>query len=260
MYIPEAIARITRDVPYTCDTVGKSGSAVLCYADMVLKIEPRDEKFAGFVEMLRWLKEKLPVPEVLYAGTEGQLQYLLMSRMPGKMSCDREFTADPDALAAYLAEALKLLWRVDVSDCPKVRSLEDDLAEARRRVEQGLVDIDDCEPETFAPGGFESPEALLTWLEENKPPLEPVLSHGDLCLPNVFIENGTVSGFIDLGDCGISDKWRDIALCHRSLRHNLSGKYAQTPIAADPDVLFEKLGIAPNREKLRYYVLLDELF
>ena len=260
MDLPKQLRELVGDAPYSCDSIGKSGAAVLCYADMVLKIGPKEDTFSGFVEQLRWLKGKLPVPEVLCAMTEGEKQYLLMSRVPGKLYCDEEFLADPDRMTALLAQALQMLWAVDISDCPKARSLEDDLLEARERVEKGLVDIDDCEPETFAPGGFAGPEALLTWLEENKPPLEPVLSHGDFCLPNVFFERGSVSGFIDLGDCGVSDKWRDIALCHRSLRHNLSGKYAKTPIRYDPDKLFEKLGIDPDREKLRYYVLLDELF
>lgn len=260
MHIPESIARITRDAPYTCDTVGKSGSAVLCYENMVLKVTPAEPRFDADVAQLRWLQGRLPVPEVLCAVTERGMDYLLMSRVPGKMSCAREYITDPNALAELLADALQMLWRVDITDCPRQRRLEDDLLEARQRIDAGLIDIDDCEPETFAPGGFEGPEALLAWLEENKPPLEPVLSHGDLCLPNVFVENGRVSGFIDLGDCGISDKWRDIALCHRSLRHNLSGKYASVPVDADPDILFEKLGLEPDWEKLRYYVLLDELF
>lgn len=260
MHIPESVARITRDAPYTCDTVGKSGAAVLCYENMVLKVTPAEPRFASDVAQLRWLQGRLPVPEVLCAVTEGGFDYLLMSRVPGKMSCDKEYTRHPHTLARLLADALQMLWSVDITDCPRQRRLEDDLLEARQRVEGGLVDMDDCEPETFAPGGFQDPEELLQWLENNKPEPEPVLSHGDLCLPNVFVENGQVSGFIDLGDCGISDKWRDIALCHRSLRHNLSGKYADCPIDCDPDILFEKLGIEPDREKLRYYVLLDELF
>lgn len=261
MYVPEPIRAITGDAPYTCDSVGKSGAAVLCFENMVLKIGPREAKFDASVEMLRWLQGRLPVPEVLCAMTEGEKQYLLMSRVPGKMSCDREFTKDPHVLAQRLADALRMLWCVDVSDCPKERRLEDDLLEARQRIDEGLVDMDDVEPETFGPGGFEDPEALLRWLEENKPPLEPVLSHGDLCLPNVFLKDGSVSGFIDLGDCGISDKWRDIALCHRSLHHNVCGSYAAEPDPDfDPDILFEMLGIEPDREKLRYYKLLDELF
>lgn len=261
MYIPPPIRAVTGDAPYTCDSIGKSGSAVLCYEHAVLKIEPSEEKFAGSVEMLRWLQDKLPVPRVLCAMTEGATQYLLMSRVPGRMACDRCYTEDPDKLAGLLAEAVKALWSVDITDCPKARTLVDDLAEAEYRVANGLIDLDDVEPETFSPGGFRDPEALLCWLQNNQPPLEPVLSHGDLCLPNVFFEEGNLSGFIDLGDCGISDKWRDLALCHRSLHHNISGHYATRPrIGFDSDILFEKLHIAPDREKLRYYKLLDELF
>lgn len=261
MYLPERIQALVGDASYTCDSIGKSGAAVLCYPEAVLKIAPYEEKFEKSVEMLRWLQGRLPVPQVLCVMTEGGMQYLLMSRMPGKMSCDREFIRDNDCLAQLLANAIKMLWTVDTTHCPRVRTLEDDLAEARQSVAEGLVDVEDCEPETFAPGGFRDPEELLHWLEENKPELEPVFSHGDLCLPNVFVEDGCISGFIDLGDCGVSDKWRDIALCYRSLHHNVAGRYASEPNPDfDPDILFEKLGITPDREKLRYYILLDELF
>ena len=261
MYIPQPIRELIGNAPYTCDSIGKSGSAVLCYAHAVLKIEPAEEKFAGSVEMLQWLKGRLPVSEVLCAMTEGQTQYLLMSRVPGRMACDPCYTEDPDRLAGLLAEAIQALWSVDIAHCPKERRLSDDLLEAEQRVAQGLIDLDDTEPETFGPGGFKDPEALLYWLKDNQPPLEPALSHGDLCLPNVFFENGRLTGFIDLGDCGISDKWRDLALCRRSLHHNISGHYAVRPRAGfDPDILFAKLSIVPDREKLRYYLLLDELF
>lgn len=261
MYIPKPILKLVDDAPYTCDNIGKSGSAVLCYPDAVLKIEPKNEKFALSVSMLRWLQEKLPVPEVLCSMTEGDRQYLLMSRIRGKMACDPIFTRNPEDLARRLAEVLRLLWSVDISGCPKERRLSDDLEEARKRIRLELIDLDDVQPETFGPDGFENPEALLCWLEAHQPELEPVLSHGDLCLPNVFFEGDRISGFIDLGDCGISDKWRDIALCYRSLRDNVSGHYAETPDPDfDPDILFEFLGITPNWEKLRYYLLLDELF
>lgn len=261
MTLPKELDNWLAGKPYTCDQIGQSGSAVLCYEDMVLKIQPAQARFAADVAMLRWLEGRIPVPRVIHAMEASGKDYLLMSRIPGKMACDPDFMKDPEGLVTLLAEALQTLWAVDATDCPKLRALEDDLAEARERVARNLIDMDDVEPETFGPGGFESPAALLAWLEDNQPELEPVLSHGDFCLPNVFFEKGRLSGFIDLGDCGISDKWRDIALCHRSLRHNFCGKYAACPVPDfDPDILFDKLGLAPNREKLRYYVLLDELF
>ena len=261
MKLPDALRALVGDLPYTAESIGKSGASVLRFDTMVLKIEPETDGFFPSVEMLRWLEGKLPVPRVLYAGQENGLQYLLMTRIPGKMACDPDYTADPEALAEMLARALQALWQVDITHCPRQRRLADDLEEARYRVAHGLIDLADAEPETFCEGGFESPAQLLQWLQDNQPPLEPVLSHGDLCLPNIFLVGGRLSGFIDLGDAGISDKWRDIALCWRSLDHNIRGKYAAHPQASFcPDILFEKLGIAPNREKLRYYILLDELF
>ena len=108
---------------------------------------------------------------------------------------------------------------------------------------------------------FKDAEELLSWLKENKPSYEPVLSHGDFCLPNVFIKDGKLSGLIDLGNTGTGDKWMDIALGYRSLKHNFDGTYGGKVYEGfRPEVLFEKLGIEPDMEKIRYYILLDELF
>ncbi len=73
-------------------------------------------------------------------------------------------------------------------------------------------------------------------------------------------ENGDISGFIDMGNCGIADKWEDIAMLYRSLRHNFDGTYGKVYPGLDPDSFFEELGIEPDREKIDYYILLDELF
>ena len=88
-----------------------------------------------------------------------------------------------------------------------------------------------------------------------------MLSHGDFCLPNIFINNDKISGFIDLGRIGIGDKWNDIALCYRSLKWNAQGRYGGNGYPKlNPDMLFDALEIEPNYEKIEYYTLLDELF
>lgn len=72
------------------------------------------------------------------------------------------------------------------------------------------------------------------------------------------------SVLLDLGKTGIADKWCDIALCYRSLSNNYSGKYKHRRNRIDSEyddlLLFRKLGIEPDWEKIRYYILLDELF
>ena len=103
---------------------------------------------------------------------------------------------------------MKLLWSIDISDCPRDMGLDGELLKAKERVEKHLYDLDDVEPETFGEGGFKDPEELLQWLFDNKPSYEPVLSHGDYCLPNVFIENGKLIGFVALGDMAKSNAYQ----------------------------------------------------
>ena len=247
--------------PFTVDDIGRSGNQVLIFDDMVLKIEDSSETMAEQVKLMRWLEGKIPVPHVIAYEEEGGKSYLLMSRVGGKMSCDIDYLEHPQTLSEALASGLKMLWAVDISECPSIRNLDVVLEEARIRVENNLVDVDDAEPTTFGKGGFESPEHLLQWLEEHRPSFEPVFSHGDYCLPNIFLENGRVNGFIDLGKAGIGDKWNDIALCYRSLKHNFDGTYGGKGYEDfNPDLLFEKLGLEPDWEKMKYYLLLDELF
>ena len=55
----------------------------------------------------------------------------------------------------------------------------------------------------------------------------------------------------------MSDLYQDIALCYRSLLHN----YAEFPHPDfRPELLFQALELEPDWEKIRYYILLDELF
>ena len=54
--------------------------------------------------------------------------------------------------------------------------------------------------------------------------------------------------------------WEDIAMLYRSLRHNFDGTYGKVYPGLDPDSFFEELEIEPDREKIDYYILLDELF
>ena len=261
IFIPDAIKSIIGDLSYDLDTVGLSQSQVLMFPNMVLKIEKYSKNADETVQMMKWMDGKIPVPKVLCHEVCGEYQYLLMSKIEGKMSCNTYYMERSDELLALLAEALEMLWSIDITDCPRFRDLDTELKEARYRVENGLVDIERAQPETFGENGFASPLELLEWLENNKPTLEPVLSHGDFCLPNIFLNNGRISGFIDLGDAGIADKWRDISLCYRSLKNNFNGSFGGKVYSDfDPDMLFEKLNIEPDRDKLKYYILLDELF
>ena len=259
-FFPKKIKEILKGKEYTADDIGKSHSLVRIYDDFVLKVEKERPKLAQMVEVMRWIEGKLPTPRVIATEVEDGYRYLLMSKVKGHMALDEYYLNRPEELVTLLADALKMLWSIDISDCPKTFDLAAELEEARYRVEHNLVNMDRVEPETFGEGGFKDPEELLQWLYDHQPEPDPVFAHGDFCLPNVFFEDGKVSGFIDLGDAGIADRWYDIALGYRSLKHNVDGTYGKVYEGVDPDELFVKLGIKPDWDKIRYYILLDELF
>lgn len=261
MVLPKKIQEIIGDQSFAVNEMGMSDSQVICFEDAVLKIERKWEETENASAMLRWLSGKVPVPEVLAEEAREGMSYLLMSRMPGRVSCDETYMKNPGLLTKLLAKALKMLWAVDISGCPRDQTLDQKLRQAEYCVSHDLVDLDNVEPETFGPGGFRDPADLLQWLRENRLEEDPVLSHGDFCLPNVFLRDGQVSGFIDLGRCGVADRYQDIALCYRSLCHNFSGVYdGKTYPGFDPMMLFEELNMEPDWTKIRYYILLDELF
>lgn len=262
MQIPESIHRLITDESYQTDDIGMSDSSVLIFEDKVLKIQKRSRESESEHRMMTWLRGRLPVPQALACETVGDTSYLLMSRIPGKMACDEEYMRSPARQVRLLAAGLKKLWSVDISGCPSDWSLDNKLAQAEYNVRNGLVDMDNVDPDTFGENGFQSPAALLRWLCENRPEEELVLSHGDYCLPNIFGNGDELCGCIDLGRTGIADKWCDIALCYRSLSHNFSGAYhgRQAYEGYDDRLLFRELGIEPDWEKIRYYILLDELF
>ncbi len=80
-----------------------------------------------------------------------------------------------------------------------------------------------------------------------------VFTHGDYCLPNIIINNGDISGFIDWGRGGIADRYQDLALAARSLAYNFDAEWIK--------LLFKEYGIENiDYSKIEYYKLLDEFF
>ena len=257
--LPESIRALTAGK--LCAESGLSGSRVFLFDDMVLKTSPRSGEADNEAAVCRALAGLLPVPEILcYEIADGKA-FCLMTRLPGRMLCSEELMRDPALVTRLVAEAIRLLQSVPTDKLCGV-TLDGKLRWAWRAVEQGLADMEHAEPETFGPGGFAGPDALLLWLEGNRPAERPVLTHGDLCLPNILTDGRRVTGFVDCGRMGPGDPWQDLAIAWRSLRDNFAGCYdarLRRP-DYDPEALLRELGVEPDPERLRYYLLLDELF
>ena len=108
LHIPERIRQYISGKSYRTDDVGMSKAKILLFDDCVLKIDAIRQKNDETVEMMRWLEGKLPVPRVICYEQDEACQYLLMSRVPGRMSCDEYYLSRPLELVDRLAEALNL--------------------------------------------------------------------------------------------------------------------------------------------------------
>ena len=248
---------------YRCvkDTEGMSPAKVykLVGENENLYLKMTDSRYKGTTydverekDMMLWLEGKLPVPKVLHFERHDGWSNLLMSEADGVL-CSEEYEDEqsPEKIIELYAECIRLFHSIDISDCPYTNSLDSRLAELDYLLNNDLADVD-CENwEEDTP--FKDPRELYDFLKTEKPEEELVFSHGDLGDSNIFVKDGKVSGFIDLGRSGRADKWYDIAFCVRSIREDIGEEQYV-------ELFFDLLGIKPDWEKIKYYILLDELF
>jgi kanamycin kinase/aminoglycoside 3'-phosphotransferase-3 len=258
--LPDALNKILEGYNFEKDNIGCSSSGVYKFfkdtASFYLKIDNSAGELQREYEMLQWLNKELPVPEIIVWCEHGGLSYMLMTEVMGHMtcSCPDDDVCDPkENTIRLLAEGLLMLQSIDISSCPFNNTLDKKLAAALYNIENNYVDMDDFEEGN----DFAAPIDLYNYLIANKPPEELCFTHGDYCLPNIFIDDNKVTGFIDWGRGGIADKWQDIALCVRSLGYNLRNSVEKEKYV---DLLFSFMNIRPDWVKINYYILLDELF
>jgi kanamycin kinase len=196
---------------------------------------------------LAWAAARLPVPRVLGYGADAAQEWLLTAALPGVTAIDDGWRADPPRLVPLLAEGLRRLHALPVSDCPFDGRLDGMLRAARERAAAGLVNAREFHRDH---AGL-TVEAALARLHQLRPREEDlVVCHGDYCLPNVLLSGGRVSGYLDLGQLGVADRWWDLATATWSVAWNLGPGWE--------DRFLEAYGVRRNSQKQACYRLLYE--
>ena len=95
MNYPPSVAAIVGSEAYRQEHIGMSAASVLLFEDYVLKIRPEGGPDTGDVDVLRWLHGKLPVPEVAAHEVQDGKDWLLMTRVKGKMLSDSSVMEKP---------------------------------------------------------------------------------------------------------------------------------------------------------------------
>ena len=203
----------------------------------------------GESERMIWAAAYLPVPVVVAVEDIGGTTILLTEALPGQDATQPVWRADLPALVRALGRGLRAFHEsVGEEWCP----FRFDLARALAHVEDRVA-RDDIDPAGFHPEHAHlTPAAALAELEATAPDDEDlVVCHGDYCPPNVLLQEGRVTGYVDLGELGAADRWWDIATGAWSVGWNFG---------EDLEPLFyESYGVTPDPGRIRFFRLLYDL-
>ena len=198
----------------------------------------------------RWAHTYLPVPAVIDSGTDGAVEWLLTTEVAGIDAKLHPLIADPATLVPALGRGLAAFHAAaPASDCPFVFDARAAIAHVHKRVRDGIATAADLHPEH----AHLTIDAALAELERLAPDSEDlVVCHGDYCFPNVLLDDaGAVTGYIDLGELGVADRWWDVAIGAWSTTWNVGPGWE--------DVFYEAYGVAPDPRRIAFYRLLYDL-
>jgi aminoglycoside 3'-phosphotransferase-2 len=255
MKLPKEIERYTGGLPVSEVLLGETLARVFSVGlEYYLKVQPLDsssgaESLLTENEALDWLGSYIEVPTAICSLIESDVEYLLMTAIPGLPAC--ELHANPIDVTYAYADALRHFHdSLEVDGCPFDRRIQRQITECETRTENGLVNTADFDDERQ---GMTAAEILVE-LEAGAPLEEDlVVAHGDYCMPNVlFGENLALTGFIDLGRAGIADWHSDLALATRSITRNLGKTFVEP--------FYKRYGKQPDMDRLGFYLMLDEFF
>ncbi len=256
--VPTSLAEAVAGMSWARNLVGAAGARVHRLhapdrATLYLKQgqgEVADDITAEMVR-LRWLGPHMPTPAVRGFVSIDDEAWLLMSAIPGR-TAQQELESQPEgriALVTALAQHLRSLHGLSVDLCPFHAEHPLRLLQARERIDAGQVDVSDFDDER---AGLTPEEvfAQLTALLPMDPDL--VVTHGDYSLDNILLEEGRVTGLIDIGRLGIADRYQDLAILWNGLGE----------LGEDLQALFLRAyGITePDPRKLQFHLALDEFF
>jgi kanamycin kinase len=200
-------------------------------------------------ERMRWAAAYVRVPEVLDDGSADGLDWLVTAEMPGTPATQDHRRPTPDKLVPIVARGLRAFHEaLPVADCPFPFTIRVALALAQERLADGRETWDDLHEEHKHLTAAEAVEQLRKTAPIDE---DLVVCHGDYCYPNMFIEGDAVTGYLDLGELGVADRWWDIAIGMWSTTWNVGPGYEELFAAS--------YGVEIDTDKVAYYRLQYDL-
>lgn len=208
-------------------------------------------------DRVAWAHEHgVPAPAVLDwgVGDDGGA-YLVTSTVTG-VPADQLTEAGLRVAWPSVVGAVRALHGLPVDDCPYRRDLDTMLVRARAVVAADAVNPDFLRDEDRMVPAEKLLERVETEADvrRRQEADDLVVCHGDLCLPNILVDDKRVSGFIDLGRLGVADRHADLALLLTNTADTFpgfAGDAAASLAAGYPADI--------DDDRLRFYLDLDPL-
>ncbi|WP_336081673.1 tetratricopeptide repeat protein [Nocardia sp. SSK8] len=236
--LPPAVTAVLGPLPaWSGDHEGRGGNLLRAGGHWI----KRGPRAVAEYERLIWLRDTgIAVPEV--AAFAEDVLVLADAGAPSLASAAPE----PREIGTLMGTVLRALHALPVARCPFDGGLDVTLAQAHRAVVEGFADPADFDDDHRAL----TPAEVLDRLRARRPAEEDlVVTHGDFTPGNVL----TDGRLLDVGALGRADRYRDLALAER----DLAGDFGADAVRA----FFTAYGLPdPDRGRLDYYRLLDELF
>ena len=248
-HLPSSMRKIVDKADVTPITVGMSADDVYrIEADTVYYLKIGAD-LRGEAERLRWLAGKLPVPKVIQYDLNHDKHYLLTSEVRGKMMFEADLPIS--WRIDLMAEAARMWHSIPIDDCPFDNSLKQQLKHARQQLDNDRLDSRYFHSQFYGKSEQELYADLLNTIPDDE---DLVITHGDLCLPNILVDEqtGHITGFVDVGEMGISDRHLDLVLASRSIEYNLGSKWINR--------FYDAYGTDRDNLKYHFFCILNEFY
>lgn len=199
---------------------------------------------------LEWLERKrVNIPKVInyFEDKDSETIYLLLSALAGS-AAQEMIDLDRRGTLRIVATALKQFHSINMSGSDNLRTLDNDLDHIQFCLKFNLIKRNSFQKANKG----KTPEDIYFYLLQMKDKFSSsVIVHGDYCLPNIIITKNSY-GFLDVGDCGPGDPYKDFSAMEVSIARNFGRKWIE--------VFYKYYGGIREVDilKVKYYQLIDQ--
>ncbi|MDD4937406.1 MAG: phosphotransferase [Candidatus Shapirobacteria bacterium] len=198
---------------------------------------------------LKYLSDKkISIPKIIDFNYQNSIANLQMTSVQGIPSQKLKDILNKETILQKTAEALRKFHQINKDNADHLTTIEKDLNEIEEYISLDVINVEDFMKNNEG----KSPTQVFKYLcRLKRNHYKDSMTHGDYCLPNLLLD-GENFGFIDLGECGPGDKYKDLSSIEGSIKRNFGSEWI--------DVFYKYYDplLKVDREKIIYYQLIDQ--